>query len=286
MTIKSARGISRFALLVAAAGTLASCGGGGGGGDAFADGADASGIWFGTIHVDFTSGDVPAVLIARTNGDFYLDSNISLLIGDASTTNNALSATADGYSYNDYFQGGLEFTLSGTVNEGDAVNGAFSSSAQSGTMTFDYESTLSTMPASLNAIAGTYQGSIWILSGAVSATIPIEANGDFTFTASGCTVKGSLKVLDAAHNLYEWSAKLSGDCPTNGSAKGIAFGFGPEGVYFVGKVGRSAVYFGGFIDGDSMGAGPAANAPSVSGAGQNRALEFMRSRLSPRSRSN
>ncbi len=242
MTSNVSTRIARFAPQLALAGLLAACGGGGGSGG-FDDGADVSGIWFGSVDVDGGAQDVGAVLIVRSNGTIYLDTQLALLIGDAETQDNAFSAEADGYSYQDDFADGSDFSLSGTVTAGTVLAGAVSGAGISGTYTFTYDAELSTLAAALPDIAGTYESELSLGDSSTAIDVTIEADGDLTASGGGgCMLDGSVKVLASADNLYEWQADVTG-CAVNGSAKGIGFRQDGGGFYFVGKLAGGAIYF-------------------------------------------
>lgn len=223
---------------------LAACGGGVAVG--FHGGVDGSGIWVGTLRVDFTDSDEPSVLIVRQNGEFYLDSNLFLQKGGARTGGAAFSGEADGHAYASGQEDGTGFSLGGNVVARSTLRGAFSSARRSGTFRYAWNATLSNLPASLPAIAGIHNGQVWVRDTAANGTVSILASGDFTATSSaGCTLLGRVSVLDAEHNLYRWSGKLA-ECAVNGPASGVGFALGNgNGVYFVGKAAGNAVFFGG-----------------------------------------
>jgi hypothetical protein len=248
----------RAAGLLAIAGVLASCGGGAAIG--FHGGLDGSGIWVGSLRVDFTDSEEPSVLIVRQNGEFYLDSNLFLQKGGARTGGAAFSGEAEGHAYASGPEDGTGFSLGGNLVARSGLRGAFSSARRSGTFRYAWNAALSTLPASLPAIAGIHNAQVWVRDTAANGTVSILANGDFSATSSaGCSLNGRVAVLDPEHNLYRWSAKLT-DCAVNGPASGVGFAMGNgNGVYFVGKAAGNAVFFGGST------ASGAQQAPSVTG---------------------
>jgi hypothetical protein len=236
--------IRRAAGLLAIAGVLASCEGGAAIG--FHGGLDGSGIWVGSMRVDFTDSDEPSVLIVRQNGEFYLDSNLFLQKGGARTGGAAFSGEAEGHAYASGQEDGTDFSLGGNIVARSSLRGAFSSARRSGTFRYAYNAALSNLPASLPAIAGIHNVQMWVRDTAANGTVGILANGDFTATSTaGCAISGRIAVLDAEHNLYRWSGKLA-DCTVNGQASGVGFALGGSNdVYFVGRSAGNAVFFGG-----------------------------------------
>jgi hypothetical protein len=241
---------------LALTGLLASCFGGIGDGEAqgFEKGADASGIWLGTIDVDGEAQNIGAVLINAPDGTMYMDTTVGMLVGEAATRGNAFTADADGYSYQVDFPEGSEFSLNAVVNEQASILGSFAGSARSGIYQFEYNSRLSTQAAAVQLIAGTYYGSIGrIRDNTASITVTIGQFGELNIDTGGsCTLTGTVEVLDSPRNLYKWSGTMSG-CPINGNAGGIGFGQdGPEGrgFHFVGTVndgaGGGGISFAGF----------------------------------------
>jgi hypothetical protein len=230
---------------------LAACFGGIGDGEVegFKRGADASGIWFGKIDVDGEAQNIGAVLIARPDGTMYMDTDVGMLVGEAGTRGNAFTADTDGYSYQEDFPDGSEFSLNAVVNSQQSIVGSFSGSARSGIFEFDYDPQLSTHPAAVQTIAGTYSAVGRIRNAAGGLTLTIGSYGELSGdTGTGCTVTGTVSVLDSPRNLYEWHATLAG-CPINGEANGIGIGQdGPEGrgFRFIGTVNGSAIAISGF----------------------------------------
>lgn len=219
-------------------------GGGGGGGGGGGSGADVSGIWLGSLDVDSGPQNVDALLIVRSNGTIYMDTDIGILVGTGQTTGNAFSATTDGYSYQEAFPDGADFTLTGNITGGTSLSGAFSGAGESGTFDFDFEATLSALPAALTAVAGTYDADLAIRDTTTPVSVTIEADGDLTGTDGvACTLTGKVAVLESSLNIYSWNATLTG-CEANGAATGI--GIAREagtsaGFHLVGKVDNGAI---------------------------------------------
>lgn len=225
------------------AGVLGGCGGDDDD-DGFESGANAAGIWRGSLDVDSGPQGVNAILIVRANGTIYMDTDIGLLVGSVSTSGNALTGAADGYSYDQAFPDGADFSLNGNVAEGDAITGAFSGSGESGTFELDYDPVLSALPAALPSLAGTYDAELTIRDDTTTVTVTIEADGDLTGTdGAGCTFTGEVDVLESTRNIYSWTATLTG-CAESGSASGI--GIAPQGgtgagFHLVGRVDGGAI---------------------------------------------
>jgi hypothetical protein len=228
---------------------LAGVAGGCGGGDddeegGFGGGADASGIWFGTVDVDAGPQNVAAVLIVRSNGTVYMDTGIGLLVGSGQTSGNAFTAGTDGYSYAQAFPDGADFSLNGTVAAQDSLTGAFSGAGQSGTFEFDFNTTLSVLAAALPTIAGTYSADLAIRDDVTPVSVTIEPDGDLSGSdGAGCTLTGQVSVLESTRNIYSWNATLAG-CEANGPASGI--GIAPQagtgaGFHFAGTVNGGAI---------------------------------------------
>jgi hypothetical protein len=234
----------RLLPLLLLAGVAGGCGGGGDDEDAgFGGGADASGIWLGNVDVDSGPQNVPAMLIVRSNGTVYMDTDIGLLVGTAQTSGNAFSAGTDGYSYNGGFPDGADFSLNGTVAAGNSLTGAFSGSGQSGTFEFSFNTALSALTAALPTVAGTYTAELTIRDDVRPVSVTIASNGDLTGSGGGCTLTGKVSVLDSARNVYSWNATLAG-CDANGSASGI--GIAPQagagaGFHLAGTIGGGAI---------------------------------------------
>jgi len=234
----------RLLPLLVLAGVAAGCGGGDDDEDGgFGGGADASGIWSGTVDIDGGPQNINAVLIVRSNGSVYMDTEIGLLVGNGQTSGNAFSASTDGYSYNLGFPDGADFSLNGTVAEGDSLTGAFSGAGQSGTFEFDFNTALSALPAALPTVAGTYSAELSIRDDVTPVSVTIEADGDMTGSGGGCTFTGKVNVLESTGNIYSWNATLTG-CEANGSASGI--GIAPEagtgvGFHLAGTVDGGAI---------------------------------------------
>lgn len=263
MATHSPAGSLRLIPVLALSILLASCFGSIGDGErnGFENGADASGIWYGTIDVDGEAQNIQAVLITAPDGTLYLDSTVGMLVGEAGTHGNAFIAQTDGYSYQLDFPDGSEFSLNAVVNERGSILGNFAGSARSGIFQFEYNARLSTQAAALQLIAGTYPGSVGrIKDNTASITVTIGQFGDLAIDTGGsCTLIGTVAVLDSPRNLYQWTGTMSG-CPLNGSGGGIGIGQdGPEGrgFHFVGTIddgaGGGGVSFSGF-----SGPGPAA----------------------------
>ena len=200
----------RLLPLLLLAGVAAGCGGGDDDDGGFGGGADASGIWIGTVDVDGGPQNVTAMLIVRPNGALYMDTEIGLLVGSGQTSGNAFSGSTDGYSYNLGFPDGADFSLNGTVAAGDSLTGAFSGAGQSGTFEFDFNTALSALPAALPTVAGTYDAELAIRDDVTPVTVTIESDGDLTGSGGGCTLTGKVEVLDSTRNIYSWNATLAG----------------------------------------------------------------------------
>jgi hypothetical protein len=246
MTSKRYNRNLRLLPVLVLAGVAGGCGGGGDddeGGGGFGGGADASGIWLGNIDVDGGPQNVNAVLIVRSNGTVYMDTDIGLLVGTGQTSGNAFTAGTDGYSYNLGFPDGADFSLTGTVATGDSLTGAFSGAGQSGTFDFDFNTALSALPAALPTVAGTYSAELAIRDDVTPVSVTIESDGDMTGSGGGCSLTGKVNVLDSTRNVYSWNATLTG-CEANGSASGIgiapAAGTG-AGFHLAGTVNGGAI---------------------------------------------
>jgi hypothetical protein len=237
------RNLALLPLLVLA-GVAGGCGGGDDDEDGgFGGGADASGIWSGTIDVDGGPQNVAAMLIVRSNGTVYMDTDIGLLVGSGQTSGNAFTAGTDGYSYNLGFPDGADFSLTGTVAAGDSLTGAFSGAGQSGTFEFDFNTALSALTAALPTVAGTYAAELSIRDDVTPVSVTVEPDGDLIGSGGGCTLTGKVSVLDSARNIYSWNATLAG-CEANGSASGI--GIAPQagtgaGFHLAGTVNGGAI---------------------------------------------
>jgi hypothetical protein len=127
-----------------------------------------------------------------------------------------------------------DFSLEGNGVQSVAVEGSYTPGAAfGGTVTFAngtatqfqavYDATYS-LPASLEAVSGSYTGSaVWLL-GAQDSTLTIARSGTVTGVVEGCTINGAVQPRTDA-NAYSLSLTL-GPAPCDGSGQtfiGIAY---------------------------------------------------------------
>jgi len=243
----------RSFLAFTAACMLAACSGGKG--DAInvtADDDAVVGVWAGTLTPD-DPGQLPLAgwLTVAQNGTFHLDTDAALFTGTAQARGRELSATTTGHPYSSDLSEGTAFTFNGTVTDA-ALTGNWSGGGRGGRMRFEHENSVSRQAASLDAVASTYEGELWIGNATLPASIAIATDGSFTTsTAGGCTATGKVDIADAARNRYQWTATLSG-CATDGTASGSGFMIGNSSVYLSGTLPQVAVWMGG-VDADAPG---------------------------------
>jgi hypothetical protein len=256
VTVIRVAGLRRF-LLACTAGVLAACSGGDGGGKAGAPDAAGSttsaiGVWSGTLDSDDPAQPpLSGWLTVTPDGKFHLDTDAALFTGTAQTQGNTLAATTTGHPYGSQFSEGGAFTFNGSVAQ-SALTGKWSGGGRGGTMRFQHENAVSQQPASLAALASTYEGELWVGNAALPASIAIAGDGSFTAsTGAGCMASGTVGIADAARNRYQWTATLSG-CGANGTASGSGFMIGNYSVYLSGTLPDTAVWMGG-VDADAPG---------------------------------
>lgn len=204
----------------------------GGGGDDDDDGpdvpdADATGVYRGTATPDGGTSS-PANLIVAPGGQFQLVTSVALFAGTGTTDGMEFSANATGYApTGTSFPSGAttgSFSLMGTVVEQSRVSGTFSGAGLSGRVSLDFDATVTNRPASLQALAGSYQ--VQAPPGAPSASFAITSSGVVTSNSSdGCVGNGNFQVIQASVNIYSWSVTFS-SCPVasqNGTFTGLAF---------------------------------------------------------------
>ncbi len=251
----------RTCLPLLLAGVLAACSGGdtsggsgsdsGGGSRSGGSGTvvpttDAIGIWSGTLTPD-DAGEPSAAgwLMVGADGNFFLDTDAALYVGKASLPGRSMSATATGHSYRAGFANAAAFTFGTSVSTDGAMTGSYAGAGGGGTLEFHHESAVSRQAASLQAIAGTYRGEIWIQDSMQAVILTVTTAGAVTgATPGGCRLEGTLGIVDAQRNGYHWSGNLSG-CAVNGAVSGRGFLIEQSSLYLGGTVQGAAVWIGG-----------------------------------------
>jgi hypothetical protein len=190
-------------------------------------------------------------LTIAPDGSFQLDTDAALFTGTVQTRGNKLSATTTGHPYGNEFPGGGAFTFDGSISRTE-LSGKWSGGGRGGSMRFRHEDAVSKQPATLSALASTYNGELWVGNAMLPASIAIAADGALTAsTGAGCTANGTVGIADAGRNRYQWTATLTG-CGTEGTASGSGFMVGDYSVYLSGTLPGAAVWMGG-VDGDAPG---------------------------------
>lgn len=215
-------------------------------------GGDTVGVWTGTLIPDDPA-QMPLAgwLTIAADGSFQLDTDMALFTGTVQTRGNTLSATTTGHPYGNEFPGGGSFNFEGSISRSE-LSGNWSGGGRGGSMRFRHEEAVSNQPASLSALASTYDGELWVGNTMLPASIVIGADGTFTAaTGAGCAANGTVAIADAARNRYQWTAILSG-CGAEGTASGSGFMVGDYSVYLSGRLPDAAVWMGG-VDGDAPG---------------------------------
>jgi hypothetical protein len=243
-----------FSLLLTGC-ALAACSGGSsssgsgpapGSGSGPAGSTDPTGIWSATLTPEDTQqASSSGWLVVAADGSFRLDTDAAQFNGTAKTSGTKFSASTVGHPFAASFSNGSAFSFNGTVIAADSINGSWSGAGGKGTFDFHYNPSLSQLPASLSAIAGAYQGELWIQNTMQEATITITASGALTAsTTAGCMLSGTLGVADGARNGYQWSGAVNG-CAANGTASGIGFLIDEHSLYLTGNLPGGPVWMGG-----------------------------------------
>lgn len=199
---------------------LASCGGGEGDDDGGGGSFEFDGYFTGTLTPD-GSGPISSFLYVAQNGKFYVSALPKAQFAGQGNVNGT-SYSASGMGMSAGFANGspsASFSFTGSITgQGASITGAYSGGGESGTYSFQWNSAVSSRAASLGAIAGTYR---YPPTGTQVYTFTITSAGAYTFSAnSGCTMNGTVQVLDSQWNYYGWQATASGCSNIAGAISG------------------------------------------------------------------
>jgi hypothetical protein len=209
---------ARHLMIIAFVVCIAACGGSSsGGGDAPPTGgisttnSSPGGIWRGT---DSLSG-LTVIGIVDELGDLrFVRSDDTQFLGSVSVAGSAISGNIEGITeVGSYFADGSTHgsgTISGTVSERATLNVTISFRTDNGSMTtsnfpLTYDPTYDA-DSSLAAIAGKYA------EPSTGSQFTVDGSGHVSGReeAYGCTVNGSISIVDSAYNAYRVSYAYSG----------------------------------------------------------------------------
>lgn len=241
----------RFAIAAAALATLQACGGGGGGGSKSSPPAANSspeGSWSGTAASRGNTLDV--VMVVLENGQYYGvyaqgGSAYGLLEGTGATSGaNFSSSNGRDFPFGDTTF--APFSLSATFTPKQSISGTAQYSSFASTFSVNYDIGYDT-PASLNAVAGSYSGSVGSLAGTSTVNLTIDTSGALTGTTStGCQVSGTLAPRNSTTAVFNLTVHYDlATCGTGITVTGIAGKSGAQGLVFAATLAdRSDAFYG------------------------------------------
>ena len=195
-----------------------------GGGSMSTPNASPGGVWKGTESVS----GAQVFGVADQLGDFFFERSDGVLyVGTATTSQNSLSASFDGYVLNgNAFSDGSTHgigTLSGTIKSQASISATTqfttdNSNTSKGSVSLNFD-TLYNTASSLTTISGNFT------NGADGAAVTIGSNGTiFSQDAkSGCVLNGTVLIINASYNAYKVVFDLASCKGTSFALNGIQF---------------------------------------------------------------
>lgn len=204
--------------------------------------ADPGGIYTGTLF-PAGPGIVNVIGIVTETGDvvvFDTRYNYSQFAGSLSVSGDSFSSTLTEYApFGSVFQSGesvAQLTMSGTINQGVSISGAYSGGDSGGDMLLTNDPRIYNQVSALSSLTGTWEG---MVADGSTLTFTIQSDGSyFGQSTYGCTFTGNFSIINPDFNTY--SITVNNTCANGGH-------YNISGLSFLGvdsSTNKRAIFFG------------------------------------------